>query len=90
MKRLAWLAAALPIAGCGWLPDAHTGCDEAQPYHSARQMEPLRVPAGADLPDMRNALRIPEVKVPELPPEPGRCLDHPPPYGTGRPQTQSP
>jgi len=89
VKRLAWLAAALPIAGCGWLPDAYTGCDEAQPYQSARQMEPLRVPAGADLPDLRNALRIPEVKAPELPPEPGRCLDHPPSYGTERPPTQS-
>ncbi|HEX9706060.1 MAG TPA: hypothetical protein VGA24_00315 [Steroidobacteraceae bacterium] len=85
MRRLALIAAALPIASCGLLPDAYTGCDEAQPYQSARQNEPLRVPAGADQPDTRNALRIPEVKSPELPPEPGRCLDHPPSYAKERP-----
>jgi len=82
LRRLALIAAVLPVAGCAWLPDAYTGCEEAQPYQSARQAEPLRVPAGADQPDTRAALRIPEVKNPELPPEPGRCLDHPPIYST--------
>jgi opacity protein-like surface antigen len=42
----------------------------------------LRVPAGADLPDTRNALKIPDVKAPELPPDPGRCLEHPPSIAT--------
>ncbi len=82
LKRVAMIAAVLPVAGCGWLPDAYSGCEEAQPYESARQAEPLRVPTGADQPDTRGALRIPEVKSPELPPEPGRCLDHPPAYST--------
>jgi uncharacterized lipoprotein len=85
--RIAWLAAALPLAGCGWLPNSYSGCDEPQPYESAKQMDPLRVPSGADLPDTRNALKIPEVKAPELPKQPGTCLDHPPPYGQARPQT---
>lgn len=89
MRCLAGIAAVVPLAGCGWLPDAYSGCDEAQPYQSARQVEPLRAPAGADLPDTRNALRIPEVKAPDLPPEPGRCLDHPPPYVQERAQPQS-
>lgn len=79
--RMAWLAAALPLGGCSLLPDAHTGCEATRPYQSARQVEALRVPAGADLPDTRNALRIPELKSPELPQEPGSCLEHPPAIG---------
>ena len=69
--------------GCGGRPDAYTGCDEARPYQAAKDAGPLRVPAGADLPDTRNALKIPELKKPELPREPGSCLEHPPPYGGG-------
>ena len=87
--RFAWIAAALPLAGCGWLPDAYSGCNDPQPYQSAKQRDPLRVPAGADLPETRNALKIPEVKTPDLPAEPGTCLDHPPPYGKERPQPKS-
>ncbi len=87
--RLVLLAPTVTVAGCGWLPDAFSGCDEEKPYQSARQMEPLRVPSGAELPDTRNAMRIPDVRAPELPPEPGRCLDHPPAYGTERPKQSS-
>lgn len=89
LKRLAMLATVVPVAGCAWLPDAYTGCKELQPYQTARQGEPLRVPAGSDLPDTRNALRIPEVKNPELPTEPGRCLDHPPAFATDSRATAS-
>ena len=80
-KRFAVIAAAAALSGCGWLPDAYTGCDEARPYQAAKDAGPLRVPAGADLPDTRNALKIPELKKPELPREPGSCLEHPPAYG---------
>ncbi len=83
------IAATLALSGCSVLPDAYTGCDEAQPYQSAKEMDPLRVPAGADQPDTRNALKIPEVKSPELPREPGTCLDHPPPYGKDRPEPKA-
>lgn len=79
--------AMLPLAGCGLLPDAYTGCDEAQPYQSAEQVAALDVPVGADLPDTRNALKIPEVRTPQVPPEPGKCLEHPPSYGSARPST---
>ena len=78
MKRVGWIAIILPLAGCTVLPDAYTGCAEVQPYELAQQAEPLRVPTGADLPDTRNALKIPEMKGPELPRDPGSCLDHPP------------
>ena len=84
--RFLCLAAILPLAGCGLLPDAYSGCNEARPYQAAKEAEPLRVPAGADLPDTRNALKIPDVKTPEVPLEEGTCLDHPPPFGKDRPE----
>ena len=55
------VSALLPLAGCGLLPDAYSGCDKVQPYQAAQQVAPLDVPAGADLPDTRNALKIPEI-----------------------------
>ena len=42
-----------------------------------------------NLPDTRNALKIPELKNPELPREPGTCLEHPPPYGDARAEPAS-
>jgi len=86
MNRI-WIAiAACGLAGgCGLLPDAYSGCDKPQPYQSAQEMPALQVPAGADAPDTRNALRIPAVPAPERPPGAGRCLDHPPAYGGTRP-----
>ena len=87
MTRL-WMviAAALPVAGCGLLPDAYSGCEKAQPYQAAEQKASLTVPAGANLPDTRNALNIPEIKTPQVPVEPGKCLEHPPSYGAARPR----
>ena len=78
----ALIAATLALSGCSVLPDAYSGCNEAQPYQSAKETDPLRVPAGADQPDTRNALKIPVLKSPELPQEPGTCLDHPPVLAT--------
>jgi opacity protein-like surface antigen len=75
------IAVVLPLAGCSVLPDAYSGCNDSKPYQAAKEMEPLRVPAGADLPDTRNALKIPDVKSPEIPVEAGTCLDHPPAIG---------
>jgi hypothetical protein len=71
--RLACTLAALPLAGCGWLPDAYSGCNELQTYQ----------------PDTRNALKIPDLKTPELPRDPATCLEHPPPYGAERPQAKA-
>jgi len=82
MLLFASIAATLTLSGCGVLPDAYSGCNEAQPYQTAKEMDPLRVPAGADQPDTRNALKIPVAKSPELPREPETCLDHPPVLAT--------
>ena len=87
MKRLLiGVSGLLPLAGCGLLPDAYSGCDKVQPYQAAEQAAPLAVPAGADLPDTRNALKIPEIRTPQVPAEPGKCLEHPPSYGSARPR----
>ena len=80
--RASFGAVVLALAGCSVLPDAYTGCNDSKPYQSATEEEPLKVPAGADMPDTRNALKIPVVKTPEVPAEPGSCLDHPPAFGS--------
>lgn len=82
MGLLALAAAALSLTGCGWLPDAYTGCEDLKPYQSAKEEAPLKVPAGADLPDTRNALKIPASTGPDVPLEAGTCLEHPPAIGT--------
>ena len=89
LNRVGWFAIILPLAGCSVLPDAYSGCNEEQPYHAAKDMGPLRVPAGADQPDTRNALKIPETKGPELPRDPGSCLEHPPSIATSAVATAS-
>ena len=84
-KKRARLLALLPVCvfagACNLLPDAYSGCDKAQPYQSAQDSPPLRVPEGAVVPDTRNAMRIPPVRAPQLPAGEKRCLDHPPSYG---------
>lgn len=81
------LAAAVAFAGgCNLLPDAYTSCSKPQPYQSAAEGPPLKVPAGSDLPDTRNALVIPVVTAPVRPQDAASCIDHPPSYGTARPR----
>jgi uncharacterized lipoprotein len=85
-RRLIVIAACVLAGGCGLLPDARSGCDNPQPYEAAEEAAPLKVPAGTDAPDTRNALRIPQLPAPKQPREPGRCLDYPPAHGGARPQ----
>jgi uncharacterized lipoprotein len=85
-----WVALALTAAvagGCGLLPDAYTSCSKPQTYEAAAETAPLKVPAGSDLPDTRNALKIPAVTAPERPKDAASCVDHPPSYGAARPQS---
>jgi uncharacterized lipoprotein len=87
MKRIRLLLL-LPVCvfagACNLLPDAYTGCGKVQLYQSAQELPPLRVPDGSIAPDTRNAMRIPAVSMPQVPPAEGRCLDHPPSYA-GKP-----
>lgn len=88
MSRLLLLAlVTLALGACGLLPNRTASCAKPKPYESAVQLPALRVEAGMALPDTRNALKIPELKSPPPPRDPGRCLDEPPPFGAARPVT---
>lgn len=84
LTRFTILLAAGVLVGCKAFSPTYEDCAADQPYHSAREVPPLRVPEGLDMPNTRNALVIPEVTAPERPLD-GRCIDAPPPYRTGSP-----
>ena len=82
------VAAAAMLGGCGYFhkfmlaPDCHV----AQAYQRARQVEPLRVPAGLDAPNVQSALVIPTVEgAPPIPAAKDVCLDQPPRYKVAAP-----
>jgi hypothetical protein len=50
---------------------------------AAREMPPLRAPAGLDAPDTRNAVKVPPLAEPEKPRgKDDPCLSQPPAYGS--------
>ncbi len=52
-----------------------------KPYESSQSIARLKVPAGMDAPDTRDALVVPHVDAPEAPrSRSGACLDEPPRY----------
>lgn len=78
-----WLmmgAILVAVSGCQFLR-ARTGCHADQPYMHARQLPPLRVPAGLDAPNTAASLVIPEAGN-DYPPRGPKdaCLDEPPSY----------
>lgn len=87
MKR-ARLMLLLPVCvfagACNLLHGANSGCDKVQPYQTAQDSPPLRVPDGSMVPDTRNAMHIPAVSLPQVPDAEGHCRDLPPSYG-GKP-----
>ncbi len=69
---------ATATAGCS-LFHADQSCHKQQAYESSKSMAPLKVPAGLDAPDTRDALVVPHVDAPEAPTSrSGACLDEPP------------
>ena len=76
------LPVCLLAGACNLLPDAYTGCDKPSLTSPHRNLPPLRAPDGAVAPDTRNAMHIPAASAPQIPAATGRCLDHPPSYGT--------
>jgi uncharacterized lipoprotein len=83
------LLAVLLTAGCNpFRRSAEAGlCKEPEGYAQASEAATLRIPAGLESPDTRNALRIPDLDTPRPPTrtrEQG-CLDQPPPYTVTRP-----
>ncbi len=71
---------ATTAGGCGLFhPDQ--SCHKPQAYESSKSVARLRVPAGMEAPDTRDALVVPEVDSPEAPKSAsGTCLDEPPRY----------
>lgn len=82
--RFAILSCLLALTGCGLFSPTYERCDEKPAYVGAREVAPLVVPEGADLPSTRNALKIPQLTIPERPRD-GRCIDIPPSYTPGQP-----
>ena len=82
MRIATILLLATTLAGCGLFRPTYERCDETPAYAGAKEIPALRVPEGLDLPNTRNALRIPELTVPERPAD-GRCIDVPPSYSRG-------
>jgi hypothetical protein len=75
---LAGAAAALLLAGCGGSDRVCEAPDE--PYHSARNNEPLRVPQGMNMPSRSEALAIPDINPSAKASGRTSCLDEPPSY----------
>ncbi len=67
------------LAGC---KSNSTSCKQSnKDYAGAPELPPLKAPAGLEVPDTRNALKVPPLNTPERPrgkDEP--CLDMPPPF----------
>jgi hypothetical protein len=71
-------AAALLLAGCGGSDSVCKTTDE--PYLTARNNEPLRVPQGMSTPNRSEALAIPDVRSSTQASGRTSCLDEPPSY----------
>ena len=71
-------------AGCSLLHHGRNklpGCKEPQVGFDSQNRAPLKVPAGLDAPDTRNAIKIPPLTEPERPRTPQEpCLTLPPRY----------
>jgi hypothetical protein len=75
---LAGAAAALLLAGCGG--SEHVCESKDEPYLTARNNEPLRVPQGMTMPNRAEALAIPDVNASAKASGSASCLDEPPSY----------
>ena len=84
MRRISMgFAISLLLAGCHGNPFRAVGenCHKPQVYQRAGSAAPLKVPDGADAPNVAGALVIPSVDAAAPPPGPtDPCLDEPPRY----------
>ena len=76
-----FFTAAALLSGCHLFSKLTPDCHTAQEYQRAGQVAPLKVPAGLDAPNTKDALVIPTVDLALPPPGPkDACLDVPPRY----------
>jgi hypothetical protein len=81
-RVLCLLLVAATLASCSRLGLRRAACREPQLPASLGNSAPLKVGAGLDLPDTRNAVRVPELNEPERPrSKSDPCLSRPPTYG---------
>lgn len=82
--RIAGLAVLLfPLSGCHLVRAINSSsCRDTQGYMKQVSVPPLQIPAGLDVPDTTNALRLPALNEPAPPPRRSKdpCLDRPPPF----------
>ena len=80
---VAGLVAVAGLSGCG--KRLQTCKQDNKDYAGAREMPPLKAPAGLETPDTRNSLRVPALNTPER--VRGRdepCLDAPPAFDSAK------
>ena len=94
------LAKVLAVAGLAAVVCVTSGCNPFRRsqadavckgpvgYTDASSVPALKIPAGLESPDTRQALRIPDLGTPEPPPrkQSQGCLDEPPPYVIAKPK----
>ena len=80
------IAAGMLLSGCHLFSKLNPDCHSAQEYQRARQVAPLKVPEGLDVPNTQGALVIPTVELtaPPLGPK-DQCYDVPPRYKAAPP-----
>jgi uncharacterized lipoprotein len=74
--------ALLALSGCSWMHrNRVSSCRETTVVTEARNLPSLKVPPGLDVPDTRNAVKVPELNEPERPRDRhDPCLSQPPSY----------
>jgi uncharacterized lipoprotein len=79
---LAGLVLCLALGSCSWFHHGgKQGCRERDVTRGAVNRAPLKVPAGFDAPDTRNAVQVPPLAEPERPRSPADpCLSAPPSF----------
>ena len=82
-RLLCVLLMAVSLDSCARLGMSRAACREPQIPANLGNNAPLRVAPGQDLPDTRNAVRVPELDAPEKPrSKSDPCLSRPPEYGS--------
>ena len=77
-----------PVSGCHLVRAINaSACHDTQQYMKQVSVPPLQIPAGLDVPDTTNALRLPALNEPAPPARHGKdpCLDRPPPFKVQQP-----
>ena len=82
-RILCVLLVAAALGSCSRFGLSRAACREPQIPANLGNDAPLRVAPGQDLPDTRNAVRVPELNEPEKPrSKSDPCLSRPPQYGS--------